>query len=263
MATSASRAINNVLANEGVGGCTYNPFGQQPVSAACLAYAGRTDITTDALTAKNVELSVQGPLFALPGGTAQIALGADYRASSFDYHPDSIFITGDTLSYGTSTPASGSQNAKEAFGELLLPLVKDWAFAQGPLARSWLPLFKIRHVLGQEHVEGRCELDVRQWHPVPRRLFVRLPRAKPCRPLCRRGRWAAEPERRRSLRHPECLSDGSKRGAGPGPVRGAGGTRRFGNLFVSAARTSRFRSRRAATSCSSRKPAEPGQSEPC
>jgi outer membrane receptor protein involved in Fe transport len=123
-------AINNVLANEGVGGCTYNPFGQQPVSAACLTYAGRTDITTDDLTATNVELSVQGPLFRLPGGTAQIAVGADYRASSFDYHPDSIFISGDTLSYGTATPAHGSQNAKELFGELLLPLVKDWTLAK-------------------------------------------------------------------------------------------------------------------------------------
>jgi outer membrane receptor protein involved in Fe transport len=123
-------AINNVLANEGVGGCTYNPFGYQPVSAACLAYAGRTDITTDTLSSKDVEFSVQGPLFTLPGGPAQIALGADYRASSFDYHPDSIFISGDTLSYGTSTPASGSENVKEGFGELLLPLVKDWAFAK-------------------------------------------------------------------------------------------------------------------------------------
>ncbi|HEX2972477.1 MAG TPA: TonB-dependent receptor, partial [Tepidisphaeraceae bacterium] len=123
-------AINNVLAHEGVGGCTYNPFGFQPVSTACLTYAGRTDITTDDLNSKNVELTVQGPLFDLPGGTAQIALGADYRAASFDYHPDSIFISGDSLAYGTSTPASGSQNAKEAFGELLLPLVKDWAFAK-------------------------------------------------------------------------------------------------------------------------------------
>src|SRR5947209_7649756 len=123
-------AINNGLANEGVGGCTYNPFGLQQVSAACQTYAGRVDISTDDLTSKDVELSIQGPLFALPGGPAQIALGADYRASSFDYHPDSIFISGDSLAYGTSTPASGSQRAKEVFGELLLPLVKDWAFAK-------------------------------------------------------------------------------------------------------------------------------------
>ena len=123
-------AINNVLANEGVGGCTYNPFGYQPVSPACLAYAGRTDITTDALTSKNVEASIQGPLFALPGGSAQIALGADYRSSSFDYHPDSLFISGDSLAYGTSTAAGGSQNAKELFGELLLPIAKDLPFAK-------------------------------------------------------------------------------------------------------------------------------------
>ncbi|HVI06076.1 MAG TPA: TonB-dependent receptor, partial [Sphingomicrobium sp.] len=123
-------AINNLLANEGVGGCTYNPFGFQPVSAACLAYAGRTDNTTDELTSKNVELTVQGPLFTLPGGEAKIALGADYRQSRFDYQPDSLFITGDSLAYGSATASSGSQNAKEVFGELLLPFLKDRSFAK-------------------------------------------------------------------------------------------------------------------------------------
>lgn len=123
-------AINNVLANEGVGGCTYNPFGLQPVSQACLDYAGRTDNTTDELTAKDAELTIQGPLFNLPGGTAKIALGADYRESEFDYHPDSLFITGDTLAYGTATPSSGARNAKELFGELLLPFFRDQPFAK-------------------------------------------------------------------------------------------------------------------------------------
>ena len=123
-------AINNVLANEGVGGCTWNPFGQQSVSSACLNYAGRTDNTTDLLTSKNIEFSVQGKLFSLPAGDAKIALGADYRSSQFNYQPDSTLITGDTLSYGTSTPSAGSQNAKELFGELLVPLLKDQAFAQ-------------------------------------------------------------------------------------------------------------------------------------
>ena len=118
-------AINNVLANENVGGCNYNPFGLQPVSAACLAYAGRTENTTDAMTAKNVQLIVQGPLFTLPAGDASFAVGGDYRQSEFAYQPDSMFITGDTLSYGSATPASGSQGARELFGELLVPLVAD------------------------------------------------------------------------------------------------------------------------------------------
>ena len=123
-------AINNLLANEGVGGCTYNPFGLQPVSPACLAYAGRTDNSTDDLSAKNAELSIQGPLFTLPGGEARIALGADYRQSQFSYHPDSLFIAGDSLAYGSATPSSGSQNAKEVFGEVLLPFLRDRSFAK-------------------------------------------------------------------------------------------------------------------------------------
>lgn len=123
-------AINRVLANEGTGGCTYNPFGLQPVSSACLTYAGRTENTTDLLTAKDVELSFQGPLFNMPAGEAKFAVGADYRQSEFAYQPDSVFITGDTLSYGSSTPSGGSQDAKEAFGELLLPLLEHRALAK-------------------------------------------------------------------------------------------------------------------------------------
>jgi len=123
-------AINNVLANEGVGGCNYNPLGLQPVSAACLAYAGRTENTTNLLTAKDVELSIQGPLFNMPAGEAKFAFGVDYRQSEFAYQPDSVFITGDSLAYGSSTPSSGSQNAKEAFGELLLPLLEHKPFAK-------------------------------------------------------------------------------------------------------------------------------------
>jgi outer membrane receptor protein involved in Fe transport len=123
-------AINNVLATEGVGGCNYNPFGLQPVSAACLSYAGRTENTTDLLTSKDIEGSIQGPLFQLPAGEVRFALGADYRQSAFDYQPDSMFITGDTLAYGTSTPAAGSQNAKEVFAETLVPVVVNQALAK-------------------------------------------------------------------------------------------------------------------------------------
>jgi len=127
-------AINNVLATEtattGPGGCTWNPFGYQAVSAACLAYAGRTDNTTNVMSSKNVEASLQGPLFELPGGDAKFAVGADYRQSSYSYHPDNIFVAADTLSYGSDTASSGSQNVKELFGELLLPFLRDQSFAK-------------------------------------------------------------------------------------------------------------------------------------
>ena len=123
-------AINNVLANEGVGGCNWNPLGIQPVSSACLKYAGRTDNTTDVLTSKDIEGTLQGPLFALPAGSVKFALGADYRYSDYSYQPDATFVTGDTLSYGTDSSSAGSQNAKELFGELLLPVFRNRRFAQ-------------------------------------------------------------------------------------------------------------------------------------
>ena len=128
-------AINSILAGTNTAsGCTgataWNPFGLQPVSAGCLAYAGRTDNTTDTLTSKNVEATLQGPLFSLPAGEVRMAVGADYRDSNYRYQPDSIFIAGDSLAFGSDTPSSGMQKATEVFGELLVPVFKDQFLAK-------------------------------------------------------------------------------------------------------------------------------------
>ena len=123
-------ALNNVLANEGVNGCTWNPFGIQPVSSACLKYAGRTANTASVLTSRNIQLTVDGPLARLPAGDLQVAFGADYRTSTFNYQPDSIFVSGDSFSYGVDTPSQGTQSVKEVFGELLVPLLKDKFLAE-------------------------------------------------------------------------------------------------------------------------------------
>ncbi|MDB5461394.1 MAG: hypothetical protein JWO72_3135, partial [Caulobacteraceae bacterium] len=124
-------AINNVLANEGVGGCNWNPFGIQAVSSACQSYAGRTDKTTDALTSKDIEFSLQGPAFNVPAGPVKVALGGDYRQSQYTYRPDSLFVSGDSLNYGSDTPSQGSQNVTEFFIESLVPVL-----TQAPLAKD-------------------------------------------------------------------------------------------------------------------------------
>jgi outer membrane receptor protein involved in Fe transport len=123
-------AINNVLGNEGVGGCNWNPFGVQAVSTACRNYAGRTDNTSDTLTAKDIEFSIQGPVFNLPAGPLKVALGADYRQSQYTYQPDSLFVAGDSLAYGSDTPSHGAQDATEFFAETLVPVVKGMPFAK-------------------------------------------------------------------------------------------------------------------------------------
>ncbi len=111
-------------------GYAWNPLGNNPLTAACLQYAGRTDHNTNIQTQKVVQATLSGPLIRLPGGDLSFALGADYRATSFDYQPDNAFITGDSLPFGSISAASGSQKVKEVFGELLAPLLSDQPFAK-------------------------------------------------------------------------------------------------------------------------------------
>lgn len=111
-------------------GYAWNPLGNNPLSAGCLEFAGRTDHTTDTLVQKVIQGTIQGPLFRLPAGEVKFALGADHRDSHFDYQPDSILQTNDSLPYGLITAARGRQKVTEVFGELFVPLLKDLPFAE-------------------------------------------------------------------------------------------------------------------------------------
>ncbi len=127
-------AINSILGGTanapGCSGFAWNALGNNPISAACLAYAGRTDHSINTQTQKLVQGTLQGSLFTLPAGRVRFAVGADYRATSFNYLPDETLITNDSLAYGSVTAAAGHQNVKELFGELLIPVLKDKAFAE-------------------------------------------------------------------------------------------------------------------------------------
>lgn len=72
--------------------------------------------------------NIDGPLFALPGGDAQLALGAEYRKQSINDQPDQNSINGNLLGLTASTPTVGSDNVTEIFGELYLPLLADRPF---------------------------------------------------------------------------------------------------------------------------------------
>ncbi len=74
--------------------------------------------------------NIDGPLFALPGGDVQLALGAEYRKQSIDDTPDDNSIRGNLLGLTAGTPTRGSDSVKEVFGELYLPLLSDRPFFQ-------------------------------------------------------------------------------------------------------------------------------------
>lgn len=73
-------------------------------------------------------IGLDGPLFTLPGGDAQLAVGAEFRKQSIDDTPDDNAIRGNLLGLTASVPTRGSDNVKEVFGELFLPILADRPF---------------------------------------------------------------------------------------------------------------------------------------
>jgi iron complex outermembrane receptor protein len=70
-------------------------------------------------------LNVDGPLFKLPGGTAQISLGAERRTQSIDDTPSTESQNNNLYGFTSSTVTRGSDAVSEIFGEIQLPVLHD------------------------------------------------------------------------------------------------------------------------------------------
>lgn len=119
--------------------CTggYNPFGANPISAACAAYISRITKNSTTFDQRLAEVSFQGPLFELPAGELSMALGADYIRNAYTFIPDSVLSTRDTstspiaqdapgvIGFNALNPLRGSTDVYEIFAEALIPVLKD------------------------------------------------------------------------------------------------------------------------------------------
>ena len=74
--------------------------------------------------------AVDGPIFALPGGDVQLAIGAEYRKQSINDQPDENSVNGNLYGLTAATPTVGSDSVKEVFGEIYVPLLSDRPFFQ-------------------------------------------------------------------------------------------------------------------------------------
>lgn len=72
--------------------------------------------------------TVNGDLFELPGGAVQLVVGAEYREQTIDDTPDANSIAGNLLGLTAGVPTRGSDNVKEVFGEMLIPILRDRPF---------------------------------------------------------------------------------------------------------------------------------------
>ena len=105
------------------------------VSADCIDYIEAQPTNLTNIEQQVVEGSVQGALFDLPAGEARFAAGASYRRLAYEHSPDSLFEP--DAGYGTIlmgqfglAPVNGSNDAMEAYGELLLPVLRDLPLIQ-------------------------------------------------------------------------------------------------------------------------------------
>jgi len=120
-------------------GCApLNPFGFGAASAAARDYVMGTSTYRAETTTDDVVASISGDIFELPAGPVSIALGGEYRKQKLDLVSNSdpaVFqdMTGlrglapnATRFYLTNTGiASGSNNVKEVFGEVAVPVLAD------------------------------------------------------------------------------------------------------------------------------------------
>ncbi len=112
-----------------------NPFNQslQP-SADCLEAILSAQVDRNSMQQRIHELTAQGHLLELPAGEMRGAVGLSYRKDSYQFLPDSQrarSYVGDSSAgqFGVGM-VDESVTAKEYYGELLIPLLKDLPLIQ-------------------------------------------------------------------------------------------------------------------------------------
>jgi outer membrane receptor protein involved in Fe transport len=121
-------------ATNSLDGCL-NPFtiNTDPAMAAIMKKYMASPFFNSLNLQRSVYAGVNGPLFSLPAGEAQLAVGADYVKlySNFTVDPLSDTSSGPGCQMPASacaTPLTGGYNYKEAYAELFLPILKDMPF---------------------------------------------------------------------------------------------------------------------------------------
>ena len=100
------------------------------LSPAYRDYIVDNTIGTTVFRETTAAFSIDGPLFTLPGGDVQLALGAEYRKQKINDTPDANAIRGNLFGLTASVPTRGTDNVKEVFGEIFVPILSDRAFFQ-------------------------------------------------------------------------------------------------------------------------------------
>ena len=104
-----------------------------PNTVAALTNASGNTFTNTFAVERAVVAEANGNVWDLPAGTVQLAAGVSYRKDYSQTIPDAIEVPDINgicdIGTGCVSPIVGGFNVKEAYGELLIPILKDVPFA--------------------------------------------------------------------------------------------------------------------------------------
>jgi outer membrane receptor protein involved in Fe transport len=120
---NVSRSAFTRLAANG----TCNVFGENQLSDNCINQISILAQNGNVSELEVAQASVNGPLFTLPTSDVpvQFAAGVEWRRMGSRFIPDTALSSGDVVGFNAGQPTEGSYTAREVFGELNVPLVRD------------------------------------------------------------------------------------------------------------------------------------------
>ncbi|WP_254606470.1 TonB-dependent receptor domain-containing protein [Sphingomonas bacterium] len=109
----------------------FNPFGDanaRSLSQACAGYITKSARSRERVAQTQAQLQVNGRLFDLGAGPAQLAVVGDYRRNSYRFVPDADLSAQNLESIIASAAASGAIDVKEIAGQIDIPLLANRRF---------------------------------------------------------------------------------------------------------------------------------------
>jgi iron complex outermembrane recepter protein len=105
---------------------TCNIFGLNQLSQECISAITVNSTNLEDSTLEVANGSISGHLFTSPWADEAVglALGLEYRRMEGSFDPDTFLASGDVVGFNPGQPTGGHYDAKEAFGELRVPLIE-------------------------------------------------------------------------------------------------------------------------------------------
>lgn len=106
---------------------TCNVFGQDQLSPDCVNQISILAQNQDISQLQVAQASISSPLYQTGWASEPIAFaaGVEWRSMEGRFIPDTALSSGDVAGFNAGQPTAGSYHAKEAFGELVVPLITE------------------------------------------------------------------------------------------------------------------------------------------